>query len=203
MLLIYTLTRDRIEYTRRFLDQLGEVDNHIILDNGSIDGTQKFLKTTDKKVIYNKTNEGIWKGIEKIMQTENFDDYDLILKLDNDLEFPQEGWLKKLVETYEKRNFDMLSPFVEGICNGAGGLQRRETKSGIGVVSHLGGACLLTRPEFYKKPMEYGAKASGWDSWFCAGRRCGIVEEIRVKHDTVAQERDMPDYYKRKVKEAS
>ena len=44
-------------------------------------------------------------------------------------------------------------------------------------------------------------KAQGWDAWFSLGNRCGIVENIHVKHDTVKQEEEKPEYYKRKIKE--
>jgi len=43
--------------------------------------------------------------------------------------------------------------------------------------------------------------ATGWDSWFCEGLRCGIVEDIHVKHDSKIMEAEMPEYHKRQVKE--
>lgn len=205
---IYTLCRDRIDYTKRMIKQLsncGANFDHFILDNGSVDNTAEWLKKQSLKWLHCSTdNKGLWRGIELILKENNwFKDYDLILKLDNDLEFPQDNWLKDLIDIYSKNDFDLLSPFVEGIQNGRGGNERLKKENGIGTVCQLGGACLLCKPEHYKFDIPNMGKAMGWDSWFSLGMKCGIVENIHVKHDTLKQEQDMPDYYKRKVKEAT
>lgn len=213
MLAIFTLTRDREQYTRTMLEQLKRETlpfDHYIVDNGSTDETKAFLATLDCKVALLEENTGIWGGVKWAMgMANNFYDYDLVLKLDNDLEFPQPGWLTQLVETYERNNFQILSPFVEGICDGAGGPQRllrgnpqRIATGEISETNHVGGACLLTTPELYQKEMIVGFKSQGWDTWFCEGRKCGIVEGTKVKHDTKKQEAEMPEYYERKVKES-
>ena len=204
---VYTMTRDRLDYTQRMFSQLSKCGvkfDHFVLDNGSTDGSAEWLKEQRLKYLHcSPDNKGLWRGIELILkENEGFKDYDLILKLDNDLEFPQDDWLLRLIERYNKGNFDLLSPFVEGIQNGAGGRERLNIDNGIGVVCQLGGACLICKPEHYKFPIPNMGKAMGWDSWFSLGNRCGIVEDIHVKHDTLKQEHDKPDYYQRKVKEA-
>lgn len=205
----YTLTRDRLDYTKRMFEQLkdcGMKFDHYVLDNGSTDGTKEYLKTLKLKGLYfSPDNKGLWQGINTILRkTEFFNGYELVLKLDNDLEFPEKDWLRALVDTYDARDYDCLTPFVEGICNGQGGADRMFDDMGIGVVAHCGGASLLTKAKFYKALMpEDRPKARGWDTWFCQGKKCGIVEDIHIKHDTVKQEQDKPDYYQRKIKEST
>ena len=207
MLAVFTLTRDRKIYTERMFEQLkdcGYTFDHFVLDNGSRDGTPAYLKKLGLKGLYLSTeNLGLWQGINRILkETNHFEGYDLVLKLDNDLEFPDKNWLDDLVFVYENNAFDILTPFVEGICEGRGGAARFDYVNNIGLVTHCGGAALLTKQKFYAGTMPNGTMAMGWDTWFCRDKKCGIVEDIHVKHDTLAQERDMPDYYKRKVEES-
>jgi len=203
-LAVYTLTRDRLDYTQRMLKQLencGMEFDHFILDNGSTDGTQDWLKGRENLILLSR-NTGLWTGINIVkMFTNNFENYELVLKLDNDLEFPEDDWLRKLVDTYEARDFDILTPFVEGICRGAGGPDRIHDDKGIGVTLHCGGASLITRASNYRIEMPNRMMAKGWDVWFSSDKRCGVVEDIHIKHDTAQQQQDKPDYYQRKIKE--
>lgn len=185
--LIYTLTRDRLSYTKRMLTQLkncGVEYDHVILDNGSKDNTMKYLRDGSYKMVLGKPkNLGLWKGIQNIIDmTNRFEGYDYVLKLDNDMEFPYDNWLANLINTYIENDFDVLSPFVEGVCNGAGGIPRDYYEDRIGVVEHVGGACLLTTQAYYDEDLPNGYMATGWDTWFCTGLKCGVVEDIHVKH---------------------
>lgn len=200
-LAIYTLTRERLEYTKRMLTQLkncGIEYDHYILDNGSKDGTKEWLKENGYDFIDSPENLGLWMGIQKVLDaTNHFKDYQYVLKLDNDMEFPYDNWLFNLVSTFKANDFDVLSPFVEGVCNGKGGVPRAYYENGIGVVPHVGGACLLTVSELYDEDLPNNYMATGWDSWFCAGLKCGIVEDIRVKHDSKKMEAENKEYHKR------
>jgi glycosyltransferase involved in cell wall biosynthesis len=201
-LAVYTLTRDRLDYTKRMLEQLkncGEEFDHYILDNGSTDGTAEWLKDAIKL----PQNTGLWTAINILLvYTNHFRDYRYVLKLDNDLEFPEDGWLTKLIDTYEARDYDILTPFVEGICKGKGGPDRIMNDNGIGMTLSVGGACLLTTAESYNDLFPNRYMARGWDTWFCSSKKCGVVEDIKVKHDTVKQEAEKPEYYKRKQEES-
>lgn len=213
---VYTMTRDRLPYTKRMLWQLamcGVNYDHVILDNGSEDGTKEWLMDTYVKLdeianiksfkyIDSPVNLGLWKGIQRIMdETDRFKGYDYVIKIDNDFEFPESDWLKKLIEVYERGSFEVLSPFVEGVCDGKGGVDRLYDINGVGVVGHVGGGCLLTTPEFYDEDLPNGLMATGWDFWFCQGLRCGIVENIHVRHDSKVMEKEYAWYHKRQVEE--
>lgn len=193
------------------LKDCGVEYDHFILDNGSKDGTMEwFKKNLDKfKIVVGvPKNMGLWCGIQHIIDfTHNFKGYDYVIKVDNDMEFPQKNWLRDLIEVYRKEDFDVLSPFIEGVCDGAGGVERAGYKHSpnvldnrgvtIGYVGHVGGACLLSTPDMYYETLPNGFMATGWDTWFCEGLRCGIVEDIHVKHDSKKMETENKEYHKR------
>lgn len=214
---IFTLTRDRLNYTKRTFKALKETAgmdyDHYVLDNGSKDGTRKWLLTQSfAGLIFSPDNKGLWQGINTILtETKFFEGYDLVLKLDNDVEFPHNNWLKDLVDTYKKLGSNwIISPFVEGVCNGAGGAPRLEMciENGItiGKSAHVGGICLLTSADNYSEMMPNLALASGWDYWFCTHFHgaVGYIEDIHVKHmdSSEGQEKNKPEYYTRKKKES-
>lgn len=207
---VYTLTRDRLEYTKRMVRQLKETAginyDHYILDNGSVDSTKEWIAENHNDnitlFISSAENLGLWKGISKIKEaTNNFEGYDYVIKIDNDMQFYQKNWLRDLIKVYEERDFDVLSPFVDGVCNGKGGIDRLYDENGIGVVEHVGGACLLSTPEYYDEDLPNGYMATGWDTWFCTGLKCGIVEDIHVLHDSKTMEKENKEYHKRQRKE--
>jgi GT2 family glycosyltransferase len=73
---IYTLTRDRIEYTKKCFQSLqenaGYSYDHYIIDNGSKDGTADWLKEGNyTKVIYNPENVGISNGSNQALRFDN------------------------------------------------------------------------------------------------------------------------------------
>jgi glycosyltransferase involved in cell wall biosynthesis len=191
--------------------------DHFILDNGSTDGTVEWFKSLKKRpwkvLSCVPKNLGLWCGIQHIIDmTHNFKGYDYVIKIDNDMEFLEKDWLKNLIKVYEKADFDILSPFVEGVCDGKGGVDREDHKHipnvldgkvvTVGYVPHVGGACLLSTPDLYytELPMD-GFMATGWDTWFCEALICGIVEDIHVKHDSKKMEAENKEYHKRQVKE--
>ena len=221
-LAIYTLCRDRLNYTQRTFKALKETAgieyDHFVLDNGSMDGTKEWLikhyiKDSHLKGLYlSPDNKGLWQGINIILKETNFfKDYDLVLKLDNDAEFPFNNWLKNLVRVYKDLGKGwILSPFIDGVCDGAGGAPRlgyiEKENYRIGRTLYVGGICLLTSAKNYTEMFPNLSKSQGWDVWFCthAPCKCGYIESIRVRHmnTTEGQEKKNPKYYKRKIKES-
>ena len=88
--------------------------NFLVIDDCSIDGTEKFLK--EKKIDYlrNKKNIGyeatILKGIKLIIK--EFKNYEIICTIDGDNEHPKEK-IRRVYEYFLKNDLDLL------ICNRA------------------------------------------------------------------------------------
>jgi glycosyltransferase involved in cell wall biosynthesis len=217
---IYTLTRDRLEYTKycfaTLREKAGYPFDHFIVDNGSQDGTVEWLKENEKdfaKVIYNPENRGISVGSNQALK--EIQGYDLIIKMDNDCLVQTDGILDKIVKIYQSRGIFspqyVLSPYVNGINNqptrgllsGLGGYT-------IGQTSIIGGLFHIVPNEVYSKYTydETLPLAKYQDDFFCKwvkenGGVVGYIEELKVEHyeGTDNQAKRFPEYFQRKWKE--
>jgi len=102
------LTWNRLELTKKTLPKLlKRVDADIvIIDNGSTDGTVKYLRRIDNRKIIDKIFFSENKGVGYAMRyfiTKYRDRYKYLAKVDNDTVVP-EGWPDKLVELLEKHS---------------------------------------------------------------------------------------------------
>lgn len=98
-----TLTYNRLDLTKRTIESFQDktkVDFHLFVDNNSTDGTQEWLQ--DKHRILLDKNYGIANafivGVRSLMDHDN---YDYILKLDNDIETVTPGIIEKMLEFYK------------------------------------------------------------------------------------------------------
>ena len=90
---IFTLTMNRLEYTKRFIDCLERFTHvpyeHIIIDQASTDGTIEYLDGLRKnnpqkyKIIFNDINKGSAYGNVQAMEVAKGD---LVARMDNDIE---------------------------------------------------------------------------------------------------------------------
>lgn len=215
---IYTLTRDRVEYTEHCFKTLKQkawnvAYDHFVIDNGSRDSTPSFLKSWQlKQRILLPENIGISWGsnimLDVIFATAK---YDLIIKMDNDCEVVSENILGQLTEIFRdaKTKGDyILSPRVIGI-NRQPKRVRNEILGGrdIGITSIVGGLFHVVPAEIYanyRYPITL-PKAWGQDDDFChrtnqKGCRCGYVEGLKVNHyeTTDGQAKRFPEYFERK-----
>ena len=222
---IYTLTRDRLEYTKHSFSTLKEKAwydyDHFVIDNGSTDGTQKWLKANEdsfKKIILLPENIGISKGSNLALQAiYKAGQYDLIIKMDNDCEVVSDNILGQIAEIYTdafNQEFNcqfILSPRVEGISRQPkrdGGTQLAGRT--VGYTSIVGGLFHIVPTKVYKKYTypETLPKAWGQDDHFChwakkTGCKVGYIEGLVVNHfeTTDGQARRFPEYFERKFKE--
>ena len=104
-----TITFNRLELTKRTWESFNAktgVDFHLFVDNGSTDGTVEWLQ--DKYRILLDKNYGIaaafYYGVQQLQ------DYDYILKLDNDVETVTEDMIARLVDFIEKAGPHAVSP---------------------------------------------------------------------------------------------
>jgi len=141
-----TITYNRLDLTKKTVDSFNAktgVDFHLFVDNGSTDGTQKYLEQ------FNRIELGSNRGITEAFKVglTYLDDYDFILKLDNDIETVTEGIIDKMLEFYMLNGLNYvcspvdlnLDPAFDPISYG------KDNLNGFNVsyVSHTGGAFQL------------------------------------------------------------
>lgn len=214
---VYTLTYDRLEYTKRTFrglqETVGVPFDHYVVDNGSLDGTQLWLPRQNLAcVIHNHRNLGISRASNEALDAirNSGIPYRYILKVDNDCEFVHSGWLQVLLDVLAEKPA-ILSPFVEGLRENKDGCPRIKTESiaghQVGWTNSLGGICVIAPAEAYRsfrfaedKPYIWGAMGE-----LCAksGLPCGYVEDVSVRHmdTTTGQEAAYPDYFIRRRRE--
>lgn len=218
---IFTLTRDRLDYTKRSFaslkDKAGYPYDHYVVDNGSTDGTQDWLREQNDLIVIamNQENKGISNGCTQALNTILKKDYDLVIKFDNDCEVISSDIIKELVDVYKSippfHYKFMLSPRVEGLNNQVPRFQQIEIAyHPIGLTNIIGGIFQPVPTECYKL-YHYDQKlpkAKGQDEhlngWFKAmGGQIGFIEDLIVQHmdTTEGQKKAYPEYFIRKEKE--
>lgn len=218
---IFTLTRDRLLYSRHCFQTLREKAgydfDHYIVDNGSQDGTVAWLddhKTLFKDISYNAKNAGLCAGDNQALQMirESGEHYDLIAKMDNDAEVISDNIVAEMVALYSQAEKPMLiSPRVTGINKQPKRSYVENSLSHpIGITNHIGGLFAWCNADLY---LEYTYPdnlplARGDDSAFAfwvyqKGYIVGYVEDLVVNHfeTSAGQAARFPDYFERKWQE--
>ena len=219
---IFTITYDRLGYTKKSFDSLRKTANypydHFIVDNGSKDGTREWLKKnfdTDH-LILNEDNKGISiasnQALDLIKRTDN---YDVILKFDNDCMCLTPNWLNKMVEIYMSNHLLALSCYVQGLKDFPGGAPRmgygRIRGELVGLTQHLGGICHFVASKAYDNwrwpegEQLHGVQDLELSQYLTkCGYQLAYLENYFVSHGpmgTETQARDYPDYFERRKTE--
>ncbi len=220
---VYTLTRDRLDYTKRAFESLrqraGHPFDHYVFDNGSTDETAHWLLleyAARHRGVYadlNRKNIGIARGANVCLATVLASNYDLIVKFDNDCEVVSDNILSQFVEIYQSMpRFGVrfiLSPHVGGIDHQP--KRARDTmraRRRIGLTSIVGGLFHVVPADVYRAMGRYPEdlpRGGGCDKHICSwfkreGGEVGYVEGLHVNHmDTTAgQAAKHPEYFDRK-----
>lgn len=223
---VYTMTRDRLEYTKRSFTALklraGRQYDHYVLDNGSKDGTASWLQenaTEFKWLKLESENTGISKGSNTCIEAirNSGENYDIIIKMDNDCEVLSDNILVEVenIMTGDTLPFGsnyILSPVVTGI-NNPPAVDHVKKVAGyrVGMTAIVGGLFMITSAKtLYSFPGFDPTlpKAKGQDDQFCHwfkinGGEVGYIEALSVYHidGTDGQCAKFPEYFTRKWEE--
>jgi len=216
---IYTLTMNRLEYTKKMYESLkksGYPFIWLVVDQGSTDGTVEWLQSIEDMeivLILNPKNVGISRGSNQAVDALMKVNCDFLIKIDNDCEVQTDKWLERMLYIFEAHWQLVLSPYVEGLVDNPGGAPRiaykKLRKHLIGVTKHIGGIFTMTHKSAYKdfRWNEEDFLHSLQDVVFTQavqkrGFLCGYIEDMKVLHirSTEGQKQDYPEYFEaRKV----
>lgn len=214
---VFTMTYERLDYTRRMAESMARSAGYpfdwFVLDQGSDDGTPKWLKDSYAHFIHlSDTNMGITKASNLLLDAIG-NDYQIIVKVDNDCEFLTKNWLHTLVDLWKRNHMLYMSPYPEGLVHNPGGAPRiGHAYVGpymVEVTQHIGGLCAFVDARAYKD--------FRWEDQFKHGnqdmeasvsfRKQGYmpcyIPLHRVWHmdNTEGQYKKYPTYFERRVKE--
>ena len=217
---IFSLTYDRLDYTKECFDSLyrtaGYKFDHFIVDNGSKDGTQEYLKTLENpnglvNLKLNSENMGISIASNQALDMIKNDGYDIIMKVDNDAFFKNQGWLAKMIDIYKAFPRFALSLYVEGLRDNPGGAVRVDyltiRDELIGYTNHLGGICHFVEARAYddfrweEDSFLHGVQDMEFSQYLDRnGWYMGYLENWFVEHrdGTVGQHKKYKDYFERR-----
>ncbi len=219
---LLTFTRDRLDYTKHCFASLEDNTrveyDHYVLDQASEDDTWTWLWDWSKEgfetrvIKRSEENIGICRGANQLLNTLNPENYDVIVRFDNDCEVTQPGTLKACAEVAMDYGI-ICAPRVLGLQNPPATI--RTVKVGHQLLDEtaiLGGifmaipAFLFTEHAFrWNENTPLGTGDESIVPWWRAhGGVCGYLQDYTVNHyeTTVGQHARYPEYFARTAEEA-
>lgn len=198
-ILVVTITCDRLEQTKKYLGELKEKAGiefeHIVVDNGSTDGTVDWLKAEGYNVVVNPYNEGIVKAWINGVRIARLCGYepDFVVKFDNDCEIATPGILSEIMRFYEQcgeyyivspQDMEILPDYVpQAVSNEA-----TMGDYNVRVTTHTGGMFTVMPIEAFDDM----ARANGGQGierdikrgefWRANGFNCIYLQDLKVHH---------------------
>lgn len=215
---VFTLTRDRLEYTKVCFARMREMDpagwDHFVWDNGSSDGTAAWLKENRglfHDIHFHPVNCGIGLAINAIFEhLSGLEEYDVIIKIDNDCYTTQADTIVATAEFVRALGKPCLvGPIVDGLGRGRRNPPTIEKVCGrrFGAIGVGGLFQASTRDVLAHRSSERGPLARGRDGhlnqWAAdRGWLRGYLVDLSVEHyeTTDGQERRYPAYFDRSIK---
>jgi len=194
--LALTTTCNRFNLTSKYLPELrkkgGYLFMHVVVDNGSTDGTVAWLKTQELTVLENKENIGIVRGLMQgyAFAIKNGFIPDYVVKYDDDCEIITPDILKEIINFMEATDDTCcVAPIDLNIDPDYVPKINEDTKIMAGynvrVTTHIGGM-LAVIP---RKAMEALINAGGIEKdvnrghfWIKEGFKCVYLRDLKVKH---------------------
>lgn len=213
---VLSLTRDRLAYTQHTFPMLqrnaGCDYTHVVLDQGSTDGTPEWLEETfpADQLHFANTNLGICPALNLLLD-EYVDpaDYDVIVRFDNDCEVTMPGTLAAVCQVVNEHDDVILAPKVMGLRNPPASPGTFELgEHVVDETSILGGVFMAIPSAVFTNGFRYdeGSPAWGGDEYVTSwlrerGGRCGYLRPWEVWHRTDQHWADHPAYFARKIAE--
>lgn len=211
---IYSLTLNRLYYAYHCFESLkekaGKSFEHIVIDNGSTDGTYEWLQEEGYNVIRNNENKGITEATRQGYNWLKKKDIDILIQMDSDCEVLNYDTLVKIDEFFtlnsklEQPIKYVVGPVVRGIDTRPR-VAHIETlgKYTISRIPNMGGIFRAILMKDYDKAIQdCSEKAFGDDRIMSAyfnshDYRMGYINELAVNHfeTTKGQEKRYPEYF--------
>lgn len=199
---VYTLTRNRLEYTKKMYESMKETAGRefdwFVVDQGSDDGTVEYISPLAKAKLLNGKNEGLAKGWNQAIDfIKTQGQYDVLIKIDNDAQMLTDGWLTTMCDLFERNKNIILSPYVEGLDGLPGGVLRMRASDAspylliadkvLGYVPNIGGIVFATPIELFDEWKFDETYEGNKDYILCQyaknlGYSIFYMEEYRVYH---------------------
>ncbi len=217
---IYSLTRDRLQYTKDCFASLrenaGMPFDHYVFDNGSTDGTKEWIDENEAAFKWHKwsvINRGISGASNLCLDAILRGDYSIIIKVDNDCYVRTPNILPQICAVAAEAGDNwILSPRVEGINKQPKRVRTVDIGGHpVGETGIVGGLFHIVPASVYRRYMDAGGYpedlplAKYQDDRFChwwrkQGGHCGYIEDLVVEHyeGTDAQAKRWPEYFSRK-----
>lgn len=212
---VYTITYDRLDYTKRMADSLKHSTKYpfmwCVFDNGSTDGTVDWIVKETKYTSGATTNKGISFASNHLLDMieENLQPQ-IIIKADNDVLFMTYGWLEHMVDLWKRNHLLYMSPYPEGLMHNPGGGQRIGTsyigKYYVEVANHVGGLVAAIDAKAYKhfrfsdKFLHGNQDREASEAFKKLRYMPCYIPQIRVQHmdTTSGQYEKYPEYFERR-----
>jgi GT2 family glycosyltransferase len=210
---VLSLTRDRLEYTKHCFgtlqDHAGCEFDHLILDQGSVDGTQEWLRWEYpySVLVEQPSNIGIHRGWNQLAKIALEFEPDVIVTFDNDCEIVTPNTLSALARAVYDTGW-VLSPHIGGLRGKPSTLRHIRGVSETGLV---GGICRAAPAELFRTGFRFDENQPIWggDETTLAthaaglGRVVGYLDGYHANHyeTTDGQHERFPAYFERRVRE--
>ncbi len=219
---VFSLTKDRLYYTQTCFTSLREKAGypfyHIVVDNGSKDGTIKWLENEYKPdhLIKNNENKGISiaqnQAVNYLLKNVK---PDIIIAVDNDCLLISDDIIKIIVSMFKKNRMLCISPYPEGLKDNPGG-SPRSTYGNLdgqfmGITNHIGGFFKATSSLPFINGFRWSEdvpKHAFQDIEFSQylvnhGYTLGYLENLKIEHfeSSASQQKRYPEYFQERIKE--
>jgi len=206
---VFSITLNRLYYNWHCLellkDRAGMPFEHIIVDNGSKDGSFEWLKETGYNVIGNEENKGITFASMQAYRWLLKKDIDIIIKIDSDCEMLTPDFLSLITKFFSVGADDyVVSPVVGGIAR-LPDTKDKEVVNGFKVnrTEHIGGIFRAMKMKTFTKVVNgcKGLNDKKLNIYFRENKfKIGYLPEIKVNHfeTTKGQEKRYPAYFNKK-----